>query len=477
MIRPGKIPPQSVFYPAPSILRSYLFSLRFSFLPQTISLGSLSAGLFSLFIFWDAGNAAEIKAKRLETPNGITLLIVEQPSLPIVSVEALIRAGSLYDPEEKAGAANMTASLLEEGTKKRTSTQISEAIDFIGASLSAAADEDYMTADLRVLKKDVETGFDLLSDILMNPVFDPEEIERVRSNTLGAILSEKDQPAVIAERAFQKIVFGKHPYHAPVNGFEETVPKIGREDIVSFHQRYYRPNNMTLAMVGDITEKEAVVLANKYFGRWEKRPISFPKIEPPRPVQTKTVQLIDKDLTQASVVLGHVGVARSNPDYYAVSVMNYILGGGGFSSRMMNDIRDNKGLVYSIYSRFSVNRDPGAFAVSFQTKSGSTNEAIQGVLQEINRIRTEPVGETELAEAKAYLIGSFPLRLDTTAKLASLLSSVEYYRLGLDYFQKYPEYIRKVSREDVLRAAQKYLDPKNYALVVVAKQSEAKVKE
>lgn len=427
-------------------------------------------------IFSDGAQAAEITPKRIVTDNGITLLLVEQHSLPIVSVEALIEAGAIYDPNEKAGLATLTASLLEEGTKKRSAPEISQAVDFIGANLTASADQDFMTAELKILKKDVEAGFDLFSDILINPVFDPKEVERVRNNLLGGLVAEKDQPQVIAERAFRNIVFGNHPYHNPVNGREETVSKIGREEIAAFHRDFYRPNNTILAIVGDLSEKEATALVSKYFGKWEKRPVPFPRIAPPTPFEAKKVELIDKELAQATVVLGHVGVERSNPDYYAVSVMNYILGGGGFSSRMLSDIRDNRGLVYSIYSRFDANRQPGDFQVSLQTKNASTNDAIDGVLQEIKKIRSAPATDIEISEAKAYLVGSFPLRLDTTGKLAAILSAAEFYKLGLDYLKKYPEYINKVTREDVLRAAQKYLHPDRYALVVVGNQNEAKVK-
>lgn len=417
-------------------------------------------------------NAAEIKPKRVSIENGMTLLILERPSLPVVSVEVLVQAGALFDPDEKAGLANLTASLLDEGTKKRKSTDISDAVDFIGASLSASANDDYASASLKVLKKDVETGLELLSDILINPVFDPKEVERVRNNILGGILAEKDQPQVIAERAFQKDVFGNHPYRNPVSGREDSVPKISRDDLVSFHQKFYRPNNTILAVVGDVTEKEAVALVRKYFGEWEKNPVPLPQVGPPQRLQAKRVEVIHKDLTQASVMLGHVGIERSNPDYYAVTVMNYILGGGGFSSRMMTDIRDNRGLVYSIYSRFDAGKLPGAFSVSLQTKTESAGEAIEGVLQEIKKMKGEPVSETELSEAKSYLVGSFPLRIDTTGKLASLLSAVEFYQLGLDYFEKYPEYINKVTREEISRVARKYLDPEHYVLVVVANRSE-----
>jgi zinc protease len=428
-------------------------------------------------VFTPFAQAAEIHPIKRISDNGMTVLILEQHTLPIVSAEVLVKAGAIYDPDEKGGLANMVAGLLDEGTKRRSSKEIADAVDFIGASLSARAEEDFTTASLKILKKDVGTGFDLLSDILINPAFDPKEVERVRKNILGSILSEKDEPDIVAEKAFDELVFDHHPYHRPANGTEESVPKITRDDLLNFHSTYYRPNNAIISIVGDVTEPEAMGLVKKYFGGWEKKTIRFPKIAPAKPFETKKVKLIDKELTQASVILGNVGIDRSNPDYYSVIVMNYIMGGGGFSSRLLKEIRDNQGLVYSAYSRFSANTFPGPFAVSLQTKNASANAAIRGALAEIRRMRSGLVSERELAEAKDYLMGSFPLRLDTTSKLASVLTAVEYHHLGLDYFERYPQYINKVTREEVLRVAKKYLDPDHYALVVVAKQSEAKIQD
>ena len=188
----------------------------------------------------------------------------------------------------------------------------------------------------------------------------------------------------------------------------------------------------------------------------------------PHPLEKPIVKLIEKDLTQATILMGHVGISRTNPDYYAVTVMNYILGAGGFSSRLMDSIRDNQGLAYHVGSHFEANLMPGPFIVSLQTRNEAANQAITGVVTELNRIREAPVTDQELSEAKAYLIGSFPLRVDTTSKLAEVLSLVEFYGLGLDYFSRYPKLIEQVTKEDVLRVAKQYLNPARYALVVVA---------
>lgn len=420
--------------------------------------------------------AAEINPIRFVMPNGLTVLVLGQHSLPIVQIHALIRAGSAQDPEEKAGLANLVASLLDKGTTTRTAKQIAEQIEFVGGTLTTKASEDFTTASVRVLTKDTGLGFELLADILLRPTFPEDELERVRSQVLGGIASEKDDPGLVAAKAFNQLVFEGHPYRWPVNGTEETVPRITRADLQNFFAHEYLPTQTILTIVGDVTPEQARASVAKHFGAWERR-------DPPRreaarssPINKPVVRLIEKDLTQATIMLGHLGISRTNPDFYAVSVMNYILGAGGFSSRLMDSIRDNQGLAYSVGSMFEANLMPGAFAVSLQTRNEAANRAISAVLRELNGIRDAPVTDQELADAKAYLIGSFPLRLDTTAKLAEVLSLVELYSLGLDYFTQYPRWIERVTKEDVLRVAKQYLHPDHYALVVVGNLAQAKVK-
>jgi zinc protease len=421
--------------------------------------------------------AAEIKPVRFVTPNGLTVLLIEQHFLPLVQVHALVKAGSAQDPPEKAGVANLVASLLDEGTATRSAEQIAEQIEFVGGTLAVKTAEDMSTADVRVLTKDTELGFELLADILLHPAFPPKELERVRSQILGSILSEKDDPGLVAAKAFNQLVFDGHPYKWPVNGTEESVPRITREDIQRFYAREYLPNQTILTIVGDITVDRAIQLVTKHFGAWKRGEPPARALVPAQPLERPTTQLIEKDLTQATILLGHVGLSRTNPDFYAVTVMNYILGAGGFSSRLMDSIRDNQGLAYSVGSMFEQNLMPGAFMVSLQTRNETANRAIAGVLAELHGIRNAPVTDQELADAKAYLIGSFPLRLDTTAKLAEVVSLVEFYNLGLDYFTQYPRWIERVTKEDVLRVAKQYLHPDRYALVVVGKLAEAKLKQ
>jgi zinc protease len=422
------------------------------------------------------GFAADISPTKITMSNGMTVVVVEQHFLPIVEIHALIKAGSAHDPPEKAGLANLTGSLLEEGTTTRSSKQLAEHIDFVGGSLEVAAHEDYTTAAARVLKKDIDLGFTLLADILLRPAFPPQEFNRVRTQILGEIISDSDDPGHVAMKTFNQLVFHNHPYRWPVNGTEETLSKITLADVHSFYTKEYLPNQVILAIVGDITVEQATALVQTHFGAWKKGPAPARTAKKPGAIGKKSMQFIEKDLSQSTIVLGHGGISRTNPDFYAVTVMNYILGGGGFSSRLMDSIRDKQGLAYGIMSHYEARAMPGSFWVNLQTKTDTTNQAINGVLAEIKAIRETPVNDQELAEAKSFLMGNFPLRLDSTAKLANVLAQVEFFGLGFEYFSQYPKWIERVTKEDVQRVAKQYLNPQQYALVVVGNIAKAKIR-
>jgi len=419
---------------------------------------------------------AEPFGKRIQLDNGMILLLSEKHDIPMVTANMVIKAGSTAEPADKPGLASITASLLSQGTAKRTASRISSEIDFIGGSITTSSGDDYASASLRVLKKEFHTGLDLLSDVLMNPIFDQKEIDRKVKSTLAEIQRQKEEPGVIANEAFEKSVFGGHPYGRTSDDVAAYLPKLTRQDILDFYNARYGPNNAVIAVVGDVNEMEIVALLNQYFKLWQKKEQSLPASVQP-PVIGKTIaQKIGKNITQANIAIGHIGMSRENPDYYAAMVMNYILGGGGFSSRLMDNIRDNKGLAYDVHSAFSAQKEPGTFTVTIQTKNESANEVISETFKEIRRMQNELVSEKELSDAKAYLTGSFPLRMDTYAKIAGILTSIEIYNLGLDYPQKYPLLINSITREDIQRIAQHYLHPDNMVVVVVANQEKANLK-
>jgi zinc protease len=263
-----------------------------------------------------SSQALALEVNRKVTPEGLTVLHVERNHLPMVVFVLLVNAGAVHEPAELAGLASLTTSLLEEGTERRTSTEISEEIEFIGARYSSSAGMDYTTLSFTVLKKDLKKGFDVFADVLLNPAFPEDEVARVKELVKGSLKQREENPSFLAGRAFRKEIYGDHPYGRIVAGMPETVEAVGRDDIEKFHSIYYTPNNSILAVVGDISPPELDRLLGRFFGKWKRKPLPPFGISPPEKSSGKVVK-IDKDLTQANIVLGHLGVRRDNPDYEA----------------------------------------------------------------------------------------------------------------------------------------------------------------
>jgi zinc protease len=323
-----------------------------------------------------------------------------------------------------------------------------------------------------VQKKDLDRGLELLMDVLTHPIFPEDEVHREVEKTLATMQAEEDDPEEVAEKAFQQALFPSNPYGHPVEGTPTSIPKLTRAAIVRFYQSYYHPNHVILAVVGDSSAEE---IRTKLWARLSTWPVgdspasTFSSAFASGP-QTLT---IDREQAQAHIILGHIGISRKNPDFEALSVMNYLLGGGGFASRLVEEIRDKRGLAYSVASVFEAGKFPGAFQIVLQTKNTSAPEAISLALQQVERMRTELVPEGELEAAKKALIGSFPRRLATQAQLATFVARAEYYGLGLDYPANYPALITSITSQEVQRVAQAYLHPQHSICVIVANLREA----
>jgi zinc protease len=427
-----------------------------------------------LTALWGLGPAAaadQVLGVREKLPNDLVWLFSQQTGLPLVTLHLIVKAADLQDPKGKEGLANLTASLLLSGTKSRSATQIAQQLDFMGAHLKAGGGNDFATISLTVLKKDLGPGLELFKDVLLNPAFAQDEVKRKVAQYKAALESEKDEPMTVASRTFAKDLYGDFPYGHPVMGTPEGLSAITSKDLAEFHRTYFRPNNAILAVVGDLTQDEARQWVTKTLGNWTAAPIPPLKLPPIPPLKQRKVVIIDKDISQANIILGSLGIKRQNPDFYAVQVMNYILGGGGFSSHMMEDIREKRGLAYSVSSSFSPGLEPGPFTVSLETKNPSAAEAVQQVVAQIKLMMTEPVKPQELEDAKSYFIGSFARNMDSLGKRAWLLTYVETYGLGLDYPWKYPDLIRHLTPEDIRKVAEKYLHPDDYLLVIVGKKA------
>lgn len=442
-------------------------------------LGTLNSKLCIFILAWmcllilvvPTGAAAMPPAQRTVLPNRLVLLVAEEHSLPFITVELLLRSGSRQDPPGQEGLARLAARGLLLGTSKRKAEEINRAVDFMGASLSAVAGSDYAALNLRVLKKDMEKGLDLFMEMLTDPVFPPEEIKREVEKTEAEIKSAEDQPDAVAEKAFRKELF-RSAYGHPVEGTKESLSRLTRDAVAGFYRAHYLPNNAVLVVVGDITSAEVKEKLLPRLEAWKPGVVAEARFRSAFSQGPKTVT-IDRPVTQANVVMGHAGVSRDNPDYYALSVMNYILGGGGESARLFDEIRVKRGLAYAVASFFDPHRYPGSFQVILQTKNASAREAIGIAREQMEAIRRKPVKKNELARAKKYLIGSFPMRVETQRRLADFLAQVEYYGLGLDYPGRYPALIGSVTRSKVQDVARRYLHPDQCIVVVVADLKEA----
>lgn len=404
--------------------------------------------------------------------NGATLLVAERPGVPMAIFNILLKSGAASDPTGKEGVANLAAELLTRGTKQYTAQALAEELDFLGASLSVGADLESTTITLTTLTKNLDAALSLLTAVILTPTFPETELDKKRTEVLGGLKSQEEDPGWVAQRAFLEKLYPGHPYGRLVEGQPASITKVTRADVARYHQTYYRPNNAIIAVAGDITQAQIVELLQKHFAKWQSGDIpatAWPEEQQPKPERIA----LDKKVTQANVALGHVGITRASPDYYAVQVMNYILGAGGFGSRLMDKIREELGLVYHVGSSFSARKHAGPFTVSLQTKNESATQALDETMQVIRRFTEEGPTDKELEAAKSYLINSFPLRLVSNRDVSSLLPVIEFHELGLDYPDRYPTIIGGITREQVHTAAKSYLHPDQMLQVVVADLAQA----
>ena len=419
---------------------------------------------------------ARTRATRTVLPNGMILIHIEQRSLPLVTVRITFRAGAAAEPAEKAGLANLTAQLLSEGTKNRTGTELLEAIDELGGRIGFSAGRDTSSGGITVLRSDLEEGLRLFAEMALHPSFPEKELRRTVKENIGRIERSKQDPASLARVAFRKALYGSHPYGRRVVGDAPTLRSITREDVVRFHRDFYRPGGAIAVVVGDISRPAAEARLNQAFAGWTGSPPEVKTFPAPKLPEKRKVEKIQRGVAQARVLFGHPGPLRGDPDYYAVRVMNYILGGGGFESRILRTIREEQGLAYSAWSSFSYGLQAGAFQAGLGTRNETANRALDALFQQIERMREEPVTEKELDDAKAFITGSFPLSLSGNRNLATFYTSVELYGLGLDFAERYPGLIRGVTRADVLRVAKKHLHPRKGVLLILADNEKAKLR-
>ena len=403
----------------------------------------------------------------IKLSNGLTVLLVEEHKLPVVSAHLVVLTGSDANPVKKPGLASFTAAMLTEGTNRRSALEIADDAAQIGASIGSISTTDFSSASIRLLKQNVEPGLDLLSDIGLNPKFDPAEIERIRKQRQTDILQIKDQPVRLAFGALLKQVYGPdHPYGYREIGTAESNAAITGEDMLNFWKRGYVPGNSALVLAGDLTGEEARSLAEKYFGSWK----GGASRHAPPPVETKTskmIYIVDKPAApQTYVVAGGLGVPRSSPDYVPIEVMNKALG-GLFSSRINMNLREEHGYTYGAFSLFFYRRGPGIFGAGGAIRTDATAPAVGEILKELERIHTAPLTADELKLAKDAFSLSLAGLFETSERTAGTIGTLFTYELPLDYYGQLPEKINAVNSADVQRVATEYIHPDSSIVIAV----------
>jgi zinc protease len=398
--------------------------------------------------------------------NGLQVVVVQHHEQPVVTLRMLIRAGAASDPEKKMGTAVLTAALLDQGTKTRSAEQIADAIDSIGGGLGTGAGTDLSYANVLVMKDSLDLGFELLNDVIRNPAFKPEELERQRQQAVSGLKVSYEDPDYVAGLVFDRLVYGFHPYGLPNSGTPESLQGVTVDDLRAFHDAYYAPNNALLAVVGDVAPEGAFAAAERVLGNWKPHDVKpAAPVSPPEP--TRRVIVINKpDAVQTELRVGHLALPRKHPDYLAFDLAMKILGGEG-ANRLHRVLRSERGLTYGASAEYQALQQSGDFAADTNTRSDATAEVLRLIVEEITKLQRERVSDRELSDAQAYLAGNFPLTIETPDAIAAQVLNALFYGLPLSDIENYRELVNKITPDDIQRVARQYLRPDRLSVVLV----------
>jgi zinc protease len=410
------------------------------------------------------------QVERLTLDNGIELYLRTDRDLPLVEMTAMIGGGSIFDPAEMTGLSDLFVdSLRTGGAGDRSAQELEEALDNMAADLSVNSSSYAYNIGMSMRRRDMVSGVAILADMLREPGFDRQRIEVARQGLIEGVRRRNDDPGSIAGRTLARSIYRDHPFGRVAS--KSSLEKIGREDLLRQHQTYFQPNNLSLAVSGDITLDELKGLLLQSLGSWQAA--ELPDMEPPAlpDMQQKGgISIADKDIPQTTIMLGHPGIDKDNPDAMALKVANYILGGGGFNSRMMREIRSNRGLAYSVYSYFQIGRFlPELFIARCETKCDSTLEVVSLMRAQMQELIDKPVSDDEIQTAKESLINSFVFAFSNSHSIVTRRQRLDFYAYPADYMQTYRQKIAAVTVEDVQRVARKYLHPDQLRIVLVGR--------
>ncbi len=404
---------------------------------------------------------------RRTLPNGLTLVVVEHHELPIVDLVMVVGTGTEADPPRHSGLASLTAQLLREATTTRTPPQLADQLAFLGARLSSTSGWDLSQVAMHVPAAQLDSGLALFADILLRPAFAANDVDRLKKQRLTELLQVKDRPPQIADRIYASVLYGGvHPYGQPATGTEASTRAITRSDITRFYQTYFRPNNATLIVVGDVNADDMERRARTLFSGWTRRNVPETRYPQSAAATKPTVVIVDKPgAPQSSIRIGAIGVARSTPDYFALQVMNTILG-GSFTSRLNQNLRERRGYTYGARSAFGMRRREGPFTASAEVTGTKTDSSLVEFMNELRAIR-DSISPQELERAKRYLQLQLPGNFETTQSIAFQLVPLVVYGLPLEYYSSYVQNIEAVTGDDLQRVARRYVDPARMSFVIV----------
>jgi zinc protease len=411
-----------------------------------------------------------------ELSNGLEIILIENHELPIVNINMVIAAGSMRDPDGKEGLASFTAKMLKRGTESRSATDIADEIDFVGGDLEISTGRDAAEISVELLKKHKDVAISLLSDMILNPVFDSVEIEKYRKQVLNAIIQSKENPRKVCLDNFNRMLFKDHPYAHPTEGYKESVEKITRENIVGFYNDYIRPNNSFLILSGDINPDSIFPVLDSAFASWDNKAIPPLTVTTPSVPDGRRILLIDKpDAAQSHIVFGTIGITRQSEYYYPFMVMNYVLGAGiSFVNRLMNGVRVQAGLTYDIRTVNDFNILPGAFYCAASTEEDSTLKAIEMSLDIMQGMTQGEISDEEYDQAIGFYSGYYPISLETPKQWAREITRIKLYDLPENYIESFVNNIKNVSKNDVREIANYLIDTDNMLICVVADAADVK---
>lgn len=406
--------------------------------------------------------------QRATLSNGLQVLLAENHTFPLATLDLVLPAGALSEPDDKRGVASLTSGLLESGAGGRDAAAIAERVDELGLVLETGNSWDTTLVGFTGLNSRLDAGMDVLADLVVRPAFPREEVERIRDERLASLTQRRADPSAVADELVTHFIFpDAHPFSRRMGGLASTLAAITREDVAAFHDAHYRPAGAWLCAAGDLTLDEVARLAERHFAGWEGTVPPAPRPETRNRLEHTTILLADRPgSVQSEVRVGHIGVERTHPDYFAVTVLNALLG-GTFSSRLNMNLRERLGYTYGASSSFGMRRSPGTFHVSGAIQSEPTPHAVSEILRDMRQVQQDLVPRDELENAQNYLAGVFPLGLQTTDGLSGKLSTLAVYGLPDDYFGSYRERLLAVTAEEVREAARAHLMPDRAAIVIV----------